>query len=213
MPHARVRTAARLVAVLAGATLPLFTAGVASADLPPLPNPPSLPPLPNVPQPGQLITVVVNPPSLVTAAAPPAPGTCVFDTSYDNTPATPPGSVFRGQSMCGAGVYAPVLSGQARLLDIFGTVIATGNSYQQTWGLATSQGEYVVQGSTGGVTSSGPVPGLDYTISYDTSITLTWPQHWTSAPAGCSLNGQTLQCVATSTFNYLPGTQGGQTPG
>jgi hypothetical protein len=198
----------RAAAVLAGLVLPLLGAGVASADLP------GPPPLPNLPQPGQVITIAVQQPTFSTAQVPPPPAGCVLDTSYDNTGATPPGSVFRGQTECGSGVYAPVLRGQAVLLDILGTVVAAGNGYGQVWGVGTSQGEYVVRGSANdGVTSSGPVPGLDYTIRYDTSVTLTAPQFWGPAPGGCSVSGQTLHCVVTTTYSYIPGTQGGLTPG
>lgn len=203
----RVRRAARVAAVLAGMTLPLLGAGVASADLP------GPPPLPNLPQPGQPVTLVIPPPSLATASVPPPFAGCVFETSYDNTSADPPGSVFRGQSACGSGIYAPVLRGHATLIDMLGDVVASGNGYGQVWGVGTSQGEYVVQASPNdGVTSTGPVPGLDYTISYDTSITLTAPEFWGAAPAGCWVSGQTIHCVITRTYNYIPGTQGGLTP-
>lgn len=207
MSRSRLRLA-RAAAVVAGVTLPLLTAGVASADLP------SLPPLPNLPSPGQPITIVIQPPSLATLVVPPPPGGCVFDASYDNTGTAPPGTVFRGQSACGSGVYAPVISGHAELLDIFSDVVASGNGYGQVWGVGTSQGEYAAQGSLpDGITSSGPVPGLEYTISYDTSITLTAPQYWGAAPTGCSVAGQTLHCVVTTTYSYIPGTQGGLSPG
>jgi len=204
----RLRRAARVAAVLAGVTLPLLSSGVARADLP------GPPPLPNVPQPGQPVTVVVQQPTFTTVAVPPPPGGCAIDTSYDNTPANPPGSIFRGQSACGSGIYAPVLHGSTTLTDILGDVVASGSGYGQVWGVGTSQGEYVVQGSaTAGVTSTGPVPGLEYTIRYDTSITLTWPEFWGAAPGGCSVTGQTLHCVVNTTYTYIPGTQGGLTPG
>ncbi len=208
MTRSRARRLARFAAVLAGAAVPLLGAGAANAALP------GLPPLPNLPQPGQPITLMVAPPSTTTLAVPPPPTGCAIDTSYDNTGTNPPGSVFRGQSACGSGVFAPGLSGHAQLLDIFGDVVASGNGYGQTWGVGTSRGLYALQGSlTSGVNSSGPVPGLDYTISYDTSITLVWPQYWGPAPAGCSVTGQTLHCVVTTTYSYIPGTQGGLTPG
>jgi len=204
----RLRRGALAAAMLAGAALPLLGAGTASADLP------GLPPLPNAPQPGQPVTVVVQEPTLAAATVPPPPAGCVVEASYDNTPATPPGSVFRGQSACGSGIYAPVLRGHATLTDMLGDVVASGNGYGQVWGVGTSQGEYVLQGSpTAGVTSTGPVPGLDYTITYDTSITLTAPEFWGPAPSGCSVTGQTLHCVASTTYSYIPGTQGGLTPG
>ena len=203
---ARLRRLARVAAVLTGLSLPLLGSGVVQAD-------PGLPPLPNLPQPGQPITLVIDPPSVTTVTVPPPPTGCVIDTSYDNTGTTPPGSVFRGQSACGSGVYAPVLRGQANLYDIFNDLVASGNGYGQVWGVGTSQGEYALQGSpTSGLTSSGPIPGLDYTISYDTSITLVWPQFWGPTPAGCSVSGQTLHCVVTSTYSYVPGTKGGLTP-
>lgn len=208
MPRSRLRPLARVAAALAGAALSLLTTGVARADLP------NLPPLPNLPSPGQPITVVIEPPSFATTTVPVAPGGCAVDTSYDNTGANPPGSVFRGQSVCGSGIYAPVLSGHAVLDDILGNQVASANGFSQVWGVGTSQGDYAVQGSpTSGFTSLGPVPGLQYTISYDTSITLTWPQYWGPAPGGCSVTGQTLHCVVTTTYTYIPGTQGGFVPG
>jgi hypothetical protein len=196
------RPLVRIAAGVVGATLPLLGGGVASADLP---QPPGLP------QSGQPITLVIEPPSLVTVSVPPAPTGCVIDTSFDNTSTSPPGSVFRGQSACGSEVYAPVLTGSVELLDVFGNVVATGNAFNQVGGVATAQGLYAMQGSVTDV-GSGPIPGLDYTIRYDTSITLTAPQFWGPPAAGCSVNGQTLQCTVTSTYSYIPGTQGGITP-
>ncbi len=126
------------------------------------------------------------------------------------------GTVFRGQSACGPQVYAPVLSGQAVLIDPFGTVVAAGNSFGQTSGIGTSQGQYLLQPGPGlpGLSGGGPVPGLNYTISYDTSITLTAPQTWgPSTQDGCSVSGQTLHCVVVTPYSYIPGTKGGLTPG
>jgi hypothetical protein len=196
--------------VVVGAILPLIGGGVARADLPPVPTPPGLP------QSGQPITFLVPHPSVIAFTVPPSPDGCVVDTNFDNTGATPPGTVFRGQSACGPQVYAPVLSGQAVLIDPFGTVVATGNSFGQTSGIGTSQGQYLLQPGPGlpGLSGGGPVPGLNYTISYDTSITLTAPQTWgPSTQDGCSVSGQTLHCVVVTPYSYIPGTKGGLTPG
>jgi hypothetical protein len=167
------------------------------------------PPVP-IPQP---ITVVVQPPSLTTLVVPIPPDGCAIDTSYDNTQISPPGSIFRGQTGCGSGIYQPGLSGQAVLKDIFGSVVAVGNGFSQVGGIGTSQGIYLLQGNVlGGVNGVGPLPGSQYTITYDTSITLTYPQYWGPPAAGCSVNGQTLHCVVTTTYSYIPGTQGGIRP-
>jgi len=207
MPRRALRLRPRLAAVLAGAAASLLFGGVAQADVPPLPGLPST---------NQPITLVISAPSVATLTGPPAPTGCVIDSSFDNTHSAPLSSVFRGQSACGSGVYAPQLTGQTSLVDIFSEVVATGNSYAQTWGVGTSQGDYAVQ-PTGQlpstVTGGGPVPGLSYTIEYATSITLTWPQYWGPPAAGCSVNGQTLNCTIATTYNYIPGTQGGLTPG
>jgi len=211
VPRRRPRALVRAAAVLAGAALPLLGGGLAHAAVPPLP---STPPLPGLPASGQPIDVVIAPPSVATVPVPPPLTGCNVYTSYDNTGTNPPGSAFRGQSACGAGVYAPALSGLAVLQDVFGNVVAAGNGYGQVWGVGTSAGDYALQGSlTSGLSSAGPVPGLDYTISYTTSITLTWPQFWGPPAAGCSVSGQTLTCHVTTTYSYIPGTQGGLTPG
>jgi hypothetical protein len=204
-----LRPLLRAAAVVVGATLPLLGSGVARADLPG-----GIPPPPGLPQSGQPITMVVQPPSVFTVAVPPPPTGCAIDASYDNTGTTPPGTVFRGQTGCGAGVYAPVLTGHAVLLDVFGNVVASGGGYGQVGGVGTSQGRYALQGSlTSGLNGAGPVPGLDYTIRYDTSITLRAPQYWGPPAAGCSVSGQTLYCTVSTTYSYIPGTQGGLTPG
>ena len=189
----------------------LLGGGIAHADVP-VPNP-TLPPLPGLPASGQPINILIAPPSVATAPLPPPPEGCTIYASYDNTGTNPPGSVFRGQTACGLGVFNPVLTGYATLQDIFGNTVAGGNGYGQVGGVGTSQGDYVLQGGLGGVGSTGPVPGLEYTISYDTSITLTWPQFWSSPSAGCSISGQTLVCHGSTTYSYIPGTQGGFTPG
>jgi hypothetical protein len=196
--------------VVVGATLPLIGGAVASADLPPLPTPSGLP------QSGQPITFLVPHPSVIAFTLPPGPSSCLVYTNFDNTGATPPGTVFRGQSACGAQIAAPVLTGQAVLIDPFGNVVAAGNSYGQTWGVGTSRGRYLLQPGQvpPGLSGGGPVPGLNYTISYDTSITLTAPQTWgPSTQDGCSVSGQTLHCVVTTPYSYIPGTQGGFSPG
>jgi hypothetical protein len=197
------RLSARIAALAGGAAMALLSGGVAHADLPPLPI--------TLPSIGTPIVL----PTTGSIVVPPAPTGCVTETSFDNTGISPVGTVFRGQSTCGSGVYQPAISGQAVLTDIFGNVVAVGNGYSQTGGLGTSQGQYTLQVAVpSSLSSAGPVPGLDYTISYDTSITLTAPQTWGGPPgAGCSINGQTLHCVITTTYVYVPGTTGGITPG
>ena len=214
MPRRALRLRSRLAAVLAGAAAALLTGGVARADIPPLPG------VPDVPNPS--ITWVIGNVGLSAATVPPPQNGCVIFSNYDNTQAAPPGTLFRGQSACGSGVYAPQLTGQTRLVDIFSQVVSTGSSYAQTGGIGTSQGNYLVQPAgplptTAGpvpLPGGGPVPGLSYTIIYTATITLTYPQTWTGPQAtGCSANGQTLNCVTSTTYDYIPGTQGGLTPG
>src|SRR5258708_37462341 len=113
----------RRVAVVAGVVLPMFTVGMVHANLPGgLPDPPPLP-IAGLPQPGQPITFVVEPPSLWITAVPVDPRGCALDMSYDNTQASPPGTVFRGQSACGSQVYAPIIRGHASLTDVFGNEV------------------------------------------------------------------------------------------
>jgi hypothetical protein len=227
MSTGRLRPVALLAAVLAGAALPLLSAGAVHADPPvPVPVPPipsvPVPPVPSLPVPlpplpplsGQPITLVVQPPSLAAVSVPVAPTSCQMDISYDNR-SIPTGILFRGQDACGSGIYAPTMSGQVTLTDVFHTVLATGNPFSAVGtGPFTSQGFFAVSGNLlgAGINAVGPVPGLTYNITLDTSITLVWPQTWDYAPDGCSLNGQTLHCIGTMTFEYMPGTQGGVTP-
>jgi hypothetical protein len=223
MPTGRLRPVALLAAVLAGAAVPLLSAGTAHADppvpvpplpsvpLPPLPQPPPLPPVPGLS--GQPITLVIQPPTLTPASAPVAPVSCQMDVSYDNRSAT--GILFRGQDACGSAIYAPTMSGQATLTDVFHTVLASGNPFNAVGiGPFTSQGFYAPSANVvgTGVNAVGPVPGLTYNITLDTSITLVYPQTWAYVPDGCNLNGQTLHCTTTQTFQYVPGTQGGVVP-
>jgi hypothetical protein len=204
----------RFAAVVAGVVLPMFTIGMVHADPPGgLPNPP----IAGLPQPGQPITLVVEPPSLWIVAVPVDPNGCAIDMSYDNTQATPPGTVFRGQTACGSQIYAPIIRGSATLTDVFGNVVATAPQFAgRGGGPYTSEGSYVV--SPTGISSpstygAGPVPGLDYTITYTTSITLVGGQYWAPPPSGCSLTGgQTMTCTAQITYDYIPGTKGGITP-
>jgi hypothetical protein len=208
----------RLAAVVAGVVMPMFTVGMVHANLPGgLPDPPN-PPIAGLPQPGQPITLIVAPPSLWISSVPVNPNGCAIDMSYDNTQASPPGTIFRGQSACGSQVYEPIIRGRASLIDVFGNEVADGPHFAARGdGPDTSQGSYLA--STGGgipapsTYGAGPVPGLDYTISYTTSITLIWPQYWGEAPSGCSLTGQTVTCTAQTTYDYIPGTKGGITPG
>ncbi len=208
------RTPVRVAAIIAGIVLPLLTCGLVLADLPGgIPAPPGLPAS------GQPITIVVEPPSLVTVAVPVDPEGCAVDLSYDNTQANPLGSVFRGQTACGSGVYQPTMGGHAVLTDIFGNQVASGSGAGGRGdGPITSQGDYTVNGSptsvasSPGVSGTGAVPGMEYTITYTTSITLTWPQYWGPAAAGCSISGQTMTCTGQTTYSFIPGTQGGFTP-
>src|SRR5437899_690804 len=109
----------RVVAVAAGVLTSLLTAGLAHADLPGgIPDPVGLPGS------GQPITIILEPPSVAVVSIPVAPDGCAIDMSYDNTQASPPGSIFRGQTACGSGVYSPIISGHAQLLDVFGQVVA-----------------------------------------------------------------------------------------
>src|SRR5260221_12822362 len=87
----------RAAATVIGAVLPLFTLGMVHAD-------PGLPPLPDLPQAGQPVTIIVEPPSLWTAHVPVPPTACAVDMSYDNTCATPSGTVFRDQTASGRAI-------------------------------------------------------------------------------------------------------------
>jgi len=207
----------RLSAVIAGVVLPMLTIGVVHANLPGgLPDPPS-PPIAGLPQSGQPITFVVEPPSVAIVPIPVPPDGCALDMSYDNTQASPPGTVFRGQTACGGELYAPIIRGQTTLTDVFGNAVASGNTYAARGsGPFTSQGTYADSPGTNltdpSTYGAGPVPGLDYTITYTTSVTLVWPQYWGPAPSGCSLAGQTMTCTGQATYNFIPGTKGGVTP-
>lgn len=197
----RLRLRLRLAAVTVGAVLPLLGSGVARADLPPIPTPPTINLVPSTPTTGAIIS------------PPPAAG-CDWDLSFDNSTANPPTTVFRGQSACGAQVVSPVFSGQAVLIDVFTNVIATAPAFSQTGGVGTSESQLVLQPGTlvSAPTGSGPIPGLNYTIRYDASITLTAPQHWDAPMAGCTVNGQTQHCVLEITYTYFPATAGGVKP-
>jgi hypothetical protein len=196
-----------VAAVLIGCALPMLTVGLVHAGLP------SPPPIPGVTQP---IHMLIEPPSVTTVSVPVDPDGCAVDTSYDNTQAAPPGSIYRGQTACGSGVYAPILVGQARLSDVFGNVVSTAPQFGARGnGPYTSQGDYLAVPTTGvptTISGAGAVPGMDYTITFNTDITLVWPQYWGPAPDGCWITGQTMHCVATTTYTYLPGTQGGFVP-
>jgi hypothetical protein len=199
----------RAAAIVVGATLPLFTLGMVHAD-------PGLPPLPDLPSSGgQPITIIVEPPSLWTAHVPVAPDGCAVDLSYDNTSANPAGTIFRGQTACGSEVYSPTITGQAQLSDIFGNVVADAPGYGARGnGPFTSQGAWWVTPATlpPSLNGSGPTPGLEYTNTYTTSMTITYPQYWGPAPGGCEVNGQTMRCTVQTSYFYIPGTQGGVTP-
>jgi hypothetical protein len=206
------RAPARMAAVVVGLVLPMLPTAMAHATLPGGVDPPV-----PVPASGQPITIVVEPPSLYTVTVPTPPDNCAIDMSYDNTQANPAGSLYRGETACGSDVYAPGMSGTTTLTDIFGTVVSRGRGFGARGnGPFTSQGDYVVGTGSGvvtaGLSGTGPVPGMDYTINYTTSITLVWPQYWGPAPAGCTVSGQTMRCVASTTYSYLPGTQGGFRP-
>jgi hypothetical protein len=191
----------RFMTVLAAAAGSLLlTSGVAGAD-PPLPN---LPPLPTV-------EVVIPTPSLAYYKVIVPTGTCFFLASYDNTGINPPGSVFRGQTACGSGVYQPAIAGQAVLKDTFGNVVAVAPAVSQIGGVGTSEG---FLGSTlvASAGTSGVIPGLEYTVEFDTSVTLSSLQNWGAPAEGCTINGKTQRCVVTAPFLYIPGTKGGITP-
>jgi hypothetical protein len=209
MSTGRLRPVALLAAVLAAAAVPLLSAGTAHAGpAVPLPPPPPLPPVG-----GQPITLIIEPPTLTPVSIPVSPTSCQMDISYDNRSAT--GILFRGQDACGSAIYAPTMSGQVTLTDVFHTLLASGNPFSGVGtGPFTSQGLFAGTGNVmgAGINAAGPVPGLTYNITLDTSITLVAPQTWAYAPNGCSLNGQTLHCITTMSFQYVPGTQGGVTP-
>jgi hypothetical protein len=216
--HLSARSLVRLVAVLSAIAAPLLSTGPASAG-PSVPSPslPSPPPLPSpslppwLPQPGGPITVIIVPPSLATFSVQVPSGNCLFVGSYDNTGTSPPGSIFRGQTTCGSGVYQPTLSGQAVLKDVFGNVVAVAPAFSQTGGLGTSQGFLgSILVATGG--TSGVVPGLRYTVEYDSSVTLNPAQTWGAPGPGCTISGQTERCLVSTPFDYIPGTKGGVTP-
>jgi hypothetical protein len=205
------RISMRAAAVTVGIVVPLLSAAAVGANLP------GPPPLPGLPQSGQPVTILVEPPSLFIATVPPPPDGCVIAISYDNTQTHPAGTIFRGQTACGNQVFMPVMAGQALLKDTFSNVVAYGNEFGPMTGSGpdTSQGDYSMGGS-GGVTNggsggSGPVPGLDYTVKFTSSITLPF-QTWGPPAQGCSVDGQTLECVTTTTYMYLPGTKGGWAP-
>ena len=199
----------RAAAVMVGVVLPMFTIGMVHADLPGPPPLPPLPDLPNLPTTSTPIGMIFEPPIGVDYA-PPAPGMCVIDISYDNTPVNPLGTIFRGQTACGNGINSPVVSGHAYLTDVLGNVVADAPGYGgASYGPDTSQGEF----AAAGISTNGPVPGQLYTITYDTAVTIQPPQVWGPAPPlGCTVNGQTLQCHEQSKYDYVPGTQGGYSP-
>lgn len=205
----------RVAAIIAGVVLPMTVIGIVRAELPGLPSPP----VGGLPQGGQPITFVIEPPGTGTDGVPVAPNGCVLDMSYDNTQATPPGTVFRGQTACGWEFYQPTISGHAYLTDIFGNVVASAPGFGARGdGPFTSQGSYVVNPSASAVTSpstygAGPVPGMEYTITYTTTIVLYPGQIWGPASDGCSVSGQAMTCTASTTYLYVPGTSGGVTPG
>jgi hypothetical protein len=205
------RTVARFAAVLVGVGLPLFTLGVVEADLPG--GVPTVTP-PGVPQVGQVIKLGGAVSNTVLSAAP-GQTSCVWYTSYDNTQTTPPGTIFRGQDACGSGVYQPTMSGQVFLSDAFGNRVAAGAPFGPVTGSGpfTSQGTYTLPGNIGGgVTGVGPVPGLPYTLTFDTTFTFTAPQYPGPPGPGCTVSGQSEHCIVTLTYNYIPGTQGGIVP-
>lgn len=199
----------RLAAIAAGVVLPLLATGTTEATLPG-------PPLP-IPASGQPITVVVEPPSVATLTVPVTADNCAVDMSYNNKQANPAGTIFRGQTACGSAVWSPGMSGSATLTDPFGNVVAVAQPYSGTGnGPFTAAGDFLV--GSGGVLAqaldgAGAVPGLDYMITYTSSITLASPQYWGPAPAGCTVSGQTMTCVATTRYDYIPGTAGGISPG
>ena len=162
----------------------------------------------NPPFGSQPITIVIGPPSLYTQTEPPPNGGCYMYQSYDNGLSTPLGSVFRGQDACGPWVLSPTMTGRTWLEDILGNTVAVGQPFgpQSGPGPDTTQGDYVV------AVPNGPIPGMDYTMFFDTSISLQWPQYWGSTPDGCRVSGQTLHCTLAATYSYVPGTQGGVVP-
>jgi hypothetical protein len=200
------RISVRVAAVGVGVVLPLLSALVVGASLP------GPPPLPGLPQSGQPVTILIAPPSLVITTVPPPPDGCIIAISYDNTQTHPAGSIFRGQTACGNQVYMPMMSGQVVLKDTFGNVVAYGNVFGPMAGPGpdTSQGDYSMGGS-GGTGGTGPVPGLDYTVKFSSSISLPL-QTWGPPAQGCAVEGQTLNCTTSTTYMYLPGTKGGWAP-
>jgi hypothetical protein len=200
----------RAAAIVAGVVLPLVSALLVTASLP------GLPPLPPLPQTGP-VTILVEPPSAFVVDVPPPPTGCVIDISYDNSQMRPPSTLYRGQTACGNLVYAPVMSGHVTLSDAFGNVVSEGSWFGPVAGSGpdTASGRYSVQ--KGGIGASlqaqGPVPGLDYTITFTSSITLVAPQSWGPPANGCYVSDQTLRCTNTTTYSYIPGTKGGISPG
>ena len=201
----------RVAAAIAGVALPMTAIAIARADLP-------SPPIGGLPQGGQPITFWIETPGTGTTSAPVAANGCVMDMSYDNTQTLPPGTIFRGQTECGSAFYQPVISGHASLSDIFGNVVANAPGYGGRGnGPFTSQGSYDVNPSPSVVTSpstygAGPVPGMEYTITYTTTVVLYPGQYWGAASPGCSVGGQAMTCTASITYLYVPGTSGGITP-
>lgn len=198
---------ARVATVLVGCVMPMLTIGLVHAGLP------GPPPIPGVTQP---IHLFFEPPSVTTVPVPVDPNGCAFDLSYDNTQVAPPSTIYRGQTACGSGVYAPTIHGQARLSNSAGTVVSVAPEFAERGdGPYTSQGSYAAA-ALGGVpptlTGPGATPGMDYTITFDTDLTLVYPQYWGNAPSGCWLSGQTAHCEVTTTYTYIPGTQGGFVP-
>lgn len=198
---------ARVAAALVGCALPMLTIGLVHAGLP------SPPPIPGVTQPVHLLFV---PPSLTTVAVPVDPNGCDMDVSFDNTQAAPPGTIYRGETACGNGIFAPILDGHATLSDTMGNVVSTAPEFSERGqGPYTSQGDYLAVSTDGlpsTLPSAGAVPGMDYTITYYADLTLVYPQTWGATPDGCTLGGQTAHCVVSATYTYLPGTQGGFVP-
>ena len=201
------RGPARVAAAIVGGVLPVLTVGMVHADLP------GLPPLPPLPFANQPITLVVEPPSVTQVPAAVDPEGCAADLSYDNTQVSPLGSIYRGQGVCGSGIYAPILRGQATLSDVFGNQVSAAAAFAARGnGPYTSQGDDLAQAPgtvPPSVSGGGAVPGLEYTITFDFNITLVWPQYWASVPQGCVVRGETVLCTATTTYSYIPGTKGG----
>lgn len=199
----------RVAAVITGVVVPLLASGLVHADLPGgIPAPPGLP------QSGQPIPMVIEPPTLFALSIPPSPNGCDTALSYDNSQATPPGTLFRGETACGPGVVNASISVHAVLTDVLGNVVASASSAGGVGnGPVTSQGDWVVTAGSSlaqpGLNSNGPVPGMEYTIQYTSSVTLAWPQYWGAPAAGCSISGQTMVCNAATTYSFIPGTAGG----